>query len=225
MKAREYLARPTKEAIRSLPRFVGLPIERVRLVRTDEEMRFAHDEISKERHTGFDTESKPRFIADQPQTGPHLIQIATLNYAFLFPTDGRADVPALKELLEAEEILKVGFGLKSDRDPIRTKLGVELHPFAELSVAVRRLGYKQPVGLQAAVALVLGQYLQKSKKITTSNWGAKNLSAAQLLYAGNDAYASLCVYLELAKSAPHVLLTAQRADTAGREGSSIPGTD
>ena len=79
MKAHNYLARPTKEAIRSLPRFMGLPIERVRLVRTDDEMRFAYDEIRKLSHVGFDTESKPRFIANQPESGPHLIQIATLN--------------------------------------------------------------------------------------------------------------------------------------------------
>jgi ribonuclease D len=193
---------------------MGLPIERVRLVRTDDEMRFAYDEIRKLSHVGFDTESKPRFIANQPESGPHLIQIATLNYAFLFPIDGRADVATLRKIMTAEAILKVGFGLKSDRGPIRTKLGVNLFPYAELSVAVRRLGYKQQVGLQAAVAVVLGQYVQKSKKISTSNWGAKKLSAAQQLYAGNDAYASLCVYLELEKSAPHVLVTAQHAHTA-----------
>lgn len=210
MKVRDYLERPTKEAIRSLPRFPGLPIDRVRLVRTDDEVSFAHDEIRKASHVGFDTESKPSFIANQPRTGPHLVQIATSNYAFLFPIDGRAGVETLREIIVAEGIVKVGFGFKSDHGPIRTKLGVKLHPFAELSVAVRRLGYKQQVGLQTAVAVVLGQYLQKSKKITTSNWGAKNLSVAQQLYAGNDAYASLCVYLELAKSAPHVLVTAQR---------------
>jgi ribonuclease D len=119
-------------------------------------------------------------------------------------------VETLREIIAAKGIVKVGFGFKSDRGPIRTKLGVNLHPYAELSVAVRRLGYKQRVGLQTAVAVVLGQYLQKAKRITTSNWGAKHLSVTQQLYAGNDAYASLCVYLELAKSAPQVLVTAQQ---------------
>lgn len=210
MKVREYLERPTKEAIRSLPRFPALPIDRVRLVRTDDEVGFAHDEIRKASHVGFDTESKPRFITSQLRTGPHLVQIATLNYAFLFPIDGGTGVETLREIIASTGIVKVGFGLKSDSGPIRTKLGVKLHLYTELSVAVRRLGYKQQVGLQTAVAVVLGQYLQKSKKITTSNWGAKKLSVAQQMYAGNDAYASLCVYVALARSAPHVLVTAQR---------------
>ncbi|MFI3185618.1 MAG: hypothetical protein QX198_06515, partial [Methylococcaceae bacterium] len=61
-----------------------------------------------------------------------------------------------------------------------------------------------------AVAIVLGQYLQKSKTLTTSNWAAKILSDHQQLYAANDAYASLCVYHELVSIAPHVLTPAQQ---------------
>ncbi|MDP1657874.1 MAG: hypothetical protein Q8L73_00810 [Methylotenera sp.] len=38
-----------------------------------------------------------------------------------------------------------------------------------------------------------------------SNWAAKALSDRQLLYAADDAYASLCVYHELVRIAPHVL--------------------
>jgi ribonuclease D len=59
---------------------------------------------------------------------------------------------------------------------------------------VRRLGFKQAVGLKTAVAIVLGQRMPKSKKVTTSNWAAPQLSPQQLQYAANDAHASLLVY-------------------------------
>lgn len=209
MNARQFLKRPTKEAIRELPKFEGLPLQKICLVRTADDLLFAHDEISKVSHVGFDTESKPNFVANQPKTGPHLVQIATEQYAFLFTLDDSPGNELLSEIIRSDKIVKVGFGLKSDRGPLYNKLGATLDPTIELSVAVRRLGYKQQVGVQAAVAVVLGQYLQKSKKLTTSNWAAKILSDRQLLYAANDAYASLCVYHELVRIAPHVLPSAQ----------------
>ncbi|MFZ2406718.1 MAG: 3'-5' exonuclease, partial [Methylobacter sp.] len=146
----------------------------------------------------------------QPKTGPHLVQIATEQYAFLFTLDYSPGNELLSEIIRSDKIVKVGFGLKSDRGPLYNKLGATLHPIIELSAAVRRLGYKQQVGVQVAVAVVLGQYLQKAKKLTTSNWAAKTLSDCQLLYAANDAYASLCVYHELLRIAPQVLTLVQR---------------
>ncbi|TAN68892.1 MAG: 3'-5' exonuclease domain-containing protein 2 [Methylobacter sp.] len=205
MNPHQFLERPTKEAIRELPKFDGLPLEKICLVRTADDLFFAHNEILNVSQVGFDTESKPNFVANQPKTGPHLVQIATSQYAFLFTLDYPAGNELLSEVIRSDKIVKVGFGLKSDRGPICNTLGVALDPTIELSAAVRRLGYKQQVGVQAAVAVVLGQYLQKSKNVTTSNWAAKTLSDSQLLYAANDAYASLCVYHELVRIAPHVL--------------------
>jgi hypothetical protein len=53
------------------------------------------------------------------------------------------------------------------------------------------------MGAKAAVAIVLGQRLQKSKSVTTSNWASAELKPNQLLYAANDAYAALCVFRAL----------------------------
>lgn len=205
MNARQFLERPTKEAMRELPTFEGLPLQKICLVRTTDDLFFAQDEIFKASHIGFDTESKPNFVADQPKTGPHLVQIATRQYAFLFTLEYSSGLELLSEIVRSDNLVKVGFGLKSDRGPLYNKLGVMLAPTIELSAAVRRLGYQQQVGVQAAVAVVLGRYLQKSKKLTTSNWAAKTLSDRQLLYAANDAYAGLCVYHELVRTAPQVL--------------------
>lgn len=212
MNPRQFLERPTKEAIRELPKFDGLPLQKICLVRTADDLLFARDEIFKVSHVGFDTESKPNFVADQPKTGPHLVQIATEQYAFLFTLDDSPGNELLSDIIRSDKIVKVGFGLKSDRGPLYNKLGSMVDPTIELCVAVRRLGYKQQVGVQAAVAIVLGRYLQKSKKLTTSNWAAETLSDRQLLYAANDAYASLCVYHELVRIAPHVLPSVQSCE-------------
>lgn len=55
------------------------------------------------------------------------------------------------------------------------------------------------MGVQKAVALLLGQYLAKSKKVGTSNWARKPLTSQQISYAAADAYAALLVFLELKK--------------------------
>ncbi|MGZ4956090.1 MAG: 3'-5' exonuclease [Methylobacter sp.] len=218
MNVHQFLERPTKEAIRELPKFEGLPLQKICLVRTADDLFFAHDEIFKVSHVGFDTESKPNFVANQPTTGPHLVQISTRQYAFLFTLEYSPGNELLSEIIRSDNIVKVGFGLKSDRGPICNKLGTTLDPIIELSSAVRRLGYKQQVGVQAAVAVVLGQYLQKSKKLTTSNWAAKTLSDRQLLYAANDAYASLCIYDKLVRIAPRVLLQVQSGKAGSASG-------
>ncbi len=205
MESHQFLARPTKEEIRELPKFDGLPLEKIRLVESAADVIFAQEEILKSTYVGFDTESKPNFVANQPSTGPHVLQVSTENHAFLFMPHHRAGNNLLIEIIQSETLFKVGFGLKSDRGLIFNKFGARLRSGIELSGFVRRLGYQQKVGLQTAVAVVLGQYLAKSKKTTLSNWSAFPLSASQKLYAANDAYASLCVYKQLSRVAPHLM--------------------
>jgi ribonuclease D len=48
--------------------------------------------------------------------------------------------------------------------------------------------------VKTAVAELLGQQLQKSKKVATTNWAGRALSERQMLYAANDAHAALRVY-------------------------------
>lgn len=205
MNSHQFLARPTKEEVRELPKFDGLPLEKICLVESAEDVIFAQDEILKSTYVGFDTESKPNFVANQPSTGPHVLQVSTENHAFLFMPHHMAGNNLLIEIIQSETLFKVGFGLKSDSGPILNKLGAKLRSGIELSGVVRRLGYQQKVGLQTAVAVVLGQYLAKSKKTTLSNWSAFPLSASQKLYAANDAYASLCVFMQLSRVAPHLI--------------------
>lgn len=194
MTAQSHLARPEKSAIRELPPFEGLTRKEIVLLRSIDQVRAAADALAGVEYVGFDTESKPVFVANQPKSGPHLLQIATSRTAFLCRTDFGPAVDLFRTILTSPSIAKAGFGLMSDHGPVERLLGARMHGSVELSKLVKQLGYAQMVGLQLGVAIVLGRYFRKSKRITTSNWGASALSEAQLLYAANDAYASLMVY-------------------------------
>ncbi len=193
----KYLDRPTKEQINALPEFKGLILDNIYLVHSAEDIAFAREKILQVSHVGFDTESKPTFVAKEVSTGPHLVQICTLDEGFLFSVTNEESNQLLAEILESEKIVKVGFGLKSDRGPVQRKLGVNLNAASELTSLVKRLGYRQAVGMKPSVAIVLGENLRKSKKVTLSNWSKEVLTESQMLYAANDAYACLRVFLAL----------------------------
>lgn len=189
-----HLIRPTREEIALLPLFPGLPLDRIQCLETGAQFERALAVMNEAVFVGFDTESKPTFFKDAAQNGPHVVQIAVDNEAFIVQIRSNTPSAFLKALVESERIVKIGFGLTSDRAPLARKLGLKLNTTVDLSKTLRSLGYKQELGVKAAVAIVLGQNIQKSKKVTTSNWANAALSASQLLYAANDAYAALKVF-------------------------------
>jgi ribonuclease D len=191
------LDRPTSEQIAALPTYEALSPARIHVLKTSAQLEFAERELRAAMHVGFDTESKPVFAAGAPQTGPDVIQFATLDDAFIVQTAAPGMAEFLRAMIESDEIVRVGFGLASDRPQLYRRLGLRLGKSIDLSYMVRRLGFKQAVGLKTAVAIVLGQRLPKSKKATTSNWANPNLSSQQLQYAANDAHASLMIHRAL----------------------------
>ncbi|MCE9603838.1 MAG: 3'-5' exonuclease domain-containing protein 2 [Planctomycetia bacterium] len=193
----ELLERPTKEQIALLPPFAGLALNQIVVLRSPGQLDDAYRAIERERFVGFDTETKPRFTKGAEATGPHVVQFALRNRAFIVQLGNKPPLPFLKAVIESREIVKVGFGLKSDRGPLFRRLGVTVGAVVELTGKLRTLRYKQALGAKAAVAIVLGQRLQKSKSVTTSNWAHPDLKPNQLLYAANDAYAALCVFRAL----------------------------
>lgn len=191
------LQRPTSEQIAALPAYEALPASRIHVLRTIEQLQFAEAALRQAGHVGFDTESKPTFVAGAAQTGPEVIQFATLADAFIVQTATPGVGDFLQAMIESDEVVKVGFGLASDRPQIHRKLGLKLGQSIDVSQLVKRLGFKDAVGLKVAVAVVLGLRFSKSKKATTSNWANKTLTPQQLQYAANDAHASLLVYKAL----------------------------
>jgi RNA polymerase sigma factor for flagellar operon FliA len=197
------------EAEDALPPYEGITLADVRLVRTRQDADGALAALLASDTIGFDTESKPTFQKGEQSTGPHLVQLATDQHAYLFqigmkspdapPESGAAAPPAipgidvLRAVLESPAILKVGFGLGDDLRRLRAKLGIETRNVLDLSTALRR-GERNALGAKTAVARFFGRRLQKSRKITTTNWALPRLSDKQILYAADDAHVALRIY-------------------------------
>ncbi|MDD5297117.1 MAG: 3'-5' exonuclease domain-containing protein 2 [Rhodocyclaceae bacterium] len=191
------LPSPTKSESDLLEPFDPLPLERIVVPAGEEEFAAASEEIRAAGRVGFDTESKPTFAKGEASEGPHIVQFATTDKAFIFQLHRRECLPYLLELLASKDILKVGFGLKADHGQIQHKLGVRLGAVLDLNDLFRQDGYASSMGVRAGVALAMNRKFHKSKKVTTTNWAAPRLTEKQLLYAANDAYAALRVLLAL----------------------------
>lgn len=180
-----------------LPPYTGLLLDDVLLVKTPEQALAARDALIACDAIGFDTESKPTFTKGEVSTGPHLIQFATDTKAYLFQVGSHTDdatLAVLQAILEPAAPLKVGFGLSDDVKRLHAKLAIRASGVVDLSVALRTPGQRNDLGAKTAVAKFFGLKLQKSKKISTTNWSLPRLSSSQLLYAADDAQVALRVY-------------------------------
>ena len=203
---------PSKDEIASLPPFDGLRLRQVRVPDSVGAFEAAVAAIRDARVVGFDTESKPLFDVGATSDGPHVVQFATSTDAYIFQVHRVEGLPFVIDLLQADDVLKVGFGLSSDFKHIRRKFGVELRSVVDLNDVFRGAGFRSSIGVRAAVAILFERRFLKSKRQTTSNWALPKLDDRQLLYAANDAWAALRV---------HQALEAARIDDAA----SPAGTD
>lgn len=184
---------PSPEAVRALPPFERLPDEAIVMV-GPELAQQAADEIGALSVVGFDTESKPVFVRGQAQDGPHLVQFASAERAWLFPLQDPACAQAVARLLARPELLKVGFGLAGDRAQLLARFGVAPQGLVDLDQTYRALGYRASLGIRMAMAVTFGRYFEKSKSIGTSDWSRQPLSAAQCRYAAHDAWGAFRIY-------------------------------
>jgi ribonuclease D len=189
---------PTREEIALLEPFSGLELDRIHVPCGTGEFASAAAEISAAGIVGFDTESKPTFVVGDVSEGPHLVQFALHDRAYLFQLHRAEGLPFLVELLQSERLIKVGFGLRSDRSHIRAKLGVDFGGVVDLNTVFSMDGYHKEIGVRAAVGMVLKRRFAKSRHVTTSNWAQPRLTPQQMRYAANDAYAALKVLEALA---------------------------
>ena len=212
---------PDKDQINLLEPFDRLGLDRIRLVATAEHAHEALAEMAGARVLGFDTESKPTFLKNEVSQGPHVVQLATLEKAWIFQLHDAECRAVVAGLLARAGVVKAGFGLGDDRKRIVAKLkslvvriekaeaevgecerragklGVEPADVLELNTVFRERGWRKDMGVKAAVAVLFNRRFIKSRKATTSNWANPRLTEAQLVYAANDAYAAVRVFHEL----------------------------
>lgn len=185
---------PDKDAIALLPPFARLGLDRITLVHTGAQAKDAFAQLSAASAWGFDTESKPTFKVGEVSDGPHIVQLATAERAWVFQLYDPTCRATVAQLMALPGISKAGFGLGDDRKRILRKFGVEPAGVLELNVIFRERGYRKDMGVKGAVAVLFNQRFIKSKKAATSNWANAQLTEAQLVYAANDAYAARVVF-------------------------------
>jgi len=159
---------------------------------------------------GFDTESKPTFRVGEHSDGPHLIQFATPQRAYLLRVAIAECLPVARAVLENPRLVKLGFGLKSDRSRLQGRLGIALRAGIDLGSVLRYEGRKGQVGLRGALAALRQEAIAKSRRLSTSNWASLQLSEAQQRYAADDAYGALQVFAALEAEVQQRLLALAR---------------
>ena len=188
---------PDKEQINLLDVFDRLGLHQIQMVTTAQQASAALQALQDEKALGFDTESKPTFAKNEASTGPHIVQLSTLQRAWIFQLEDAVCRSAVGALLESPNIVKAGFGLGDDKKRITYKLGVDLQGVLDLNAVFREKGYRKDMGVRGAVAVLFNKRFIKSKKASTSNWANPHLTEAQIIYAANDAYAAMRVYAAL----------------------------
>lgn len=168
---------------------LSLESRHVELV-TPEYLATALQQLSRESVLGFDTETGASF-EPSVQHPLSLVQLATADTCYLFQQAVLGDAFAqLKPLLENEQILKVGIGLRGDGQALKRDWNILVSPRLDLNWAMAQLGAGKEMGTRQLVAVLLHQRIDKPKKITLSNWQQVPLSPAQIQYAALDALAA-----------------------------------
>ena len=193
---------PDNDAIALLPAYPRLGLDGITRVANAEQAAQAWSTLRQHTVWGFDTESRPTFHKDQVSDGPHVLQLATADHAWVIQLHDPAVRQTVAAWLADPAYLKAGFGLGDDTKRLLRKLGVAPQGVLELNAVFRALGYRREMGVKGAVAVLFGQRFAKSKKAATSNWSVANLSESQVLYAANDAWAAGNVYAALYAAHP-----------------------
>jgi len=151
-------------------------------------------ELKKEKFLGFDTETRPAFRKGVSHE-VSLLQLATLDNAFLFRLNHIGLPAGVQDILENPLITKVGAAVRDDLKALR-KLspGFNADGFFDLNEELKKIGF-QNVGVRNLSAMVLNIRISKSEQV--SNWEAEKLTDKQLLYAATDAWACLAIFQKL----------------------------
>lgn len=139
---------------------------------------------------GFDTETKPSFKKGQINHVA-LVQLSTPSHSFLFRTNLIGLHPALIEILEDENITKVGLSIHDDFHNLNKIQPIEPKSFIDLQSFVK--GFKiADNSLSRLYAILFDERISKGQRLT--NWEAESLTPAQQVYAALDAQACLSIY-------------------------------
>ncbi len=154
------------------------------------------DGLNLEKVLGFDTETRTSFRKGESYP-ISLIQIATNKTCYLFHSKIIGSFDCLKKVLESETIIKIGIGLSDDINKLKLRHSINLSCTVDVNKWFKKLGKKHQLGAKQFIAKILQLDLQKSKKVSMSNWSLLPLKKRQIKYAAEDAAAPLDAFMHL----------------------------
>tara|TARA_R110002020_G_scaffold295858_1_gene511470 strand:- start:354 stop:953 length:600 start_codon:yes stop_codon:yes gene_type:complete len=182
----------TKEEVNALP--LGQFEGEMFLIDKVEDVEEVAEFLIQQRVIGFDTETKPAFqkgVINQVS----LLQLSTSTQAFLFRLNQIGFPESIRNILEKENIVKVGAAVHDDIKGL-AKLTDSFYPnsFFDLNDELKRVGFVN-IGVRNLCAMVLGIRISKSEQV--SNWESEKLTIKQQRYAATDAWGCLEIFKKL----------------------------
>lgn len=171
---------------------------RIEILTTEDEMQSAVADLINETHLGFDTETRPCFRKGEYYP-PALIQLANADCVYLFRICSIGTLKPVLPLLESDQIIKSGIGIKEDVRELKKMEPFNPGGFVEVSELTAQLGYENR-GLRALAGLLLDGRISKAAQV--SNWARKELDTKQIRYAATDAWISRELYVRAQAEAP-----------------------
>ena len=159
----------------------------IRIVDNERDIVPACKFLMKQRVIGFDTETRPSFRVS-------LLQLSTPQLCFLFRLNKIPLAKPILQVLESQEILKIGADVAGDLRSLRQIRHFRDAGFVDLQTIAPQWGIGEK-SLRKLSAIVLGQRVSKAQRL--SNWEAATLTDKQKLYAATDAWVCTAIYDKL----------------------------
>ncbi|MBQ6311106.1 MAG: 3'-5' exonuclease domain-containing protein 2 [Bacteroidales bacterium] len=160
----------------------------------DQVYRQAVRSLKAEKVIGFDTETKPCFVARAPKNHMALLQLSTEDHAYIFRLQQLGLPDGLADILSDPAIIKVGAAVRDDINGLNWYSRFNASGFADLQTIAEKFGIEEK-SVRKMSAIILGIRVSKSQQL--SNWESSKLSDAQLRYAAIDAWVCREMYIKL----------------------------
>lgn len=142
---------------------------------------------------GFDTETKPSFKRGERHLVA-LLQLSTAEESFLFRLNNIGLPKSIAEILEDENITKIGLSIHDDFLSLKKRFDIEPKGFVDLQQFVKDFNIADN-SLSRIYGILFGKRISKGQRLT--NWEASKLTQNQQEYAALDALACLNIYNHL----------------------------
>lgn len=162
----------------------------------DEDYAEAIDYLSCQSVIGFDTETKPCFVAHSTRHHVALLQLSGEDKAYVFRLNMIGLPKELAKLLSDSKIIKVGAAVREDLNALKYYRKFTPGGFVDLQSIVSEYGIAEK-SVRKMSAIILGRKVSKAQQL--SNWEAPQLSGPQLKYAAIDAWVCREMYIRLMK--------------------------